>query len=226
MTTRTLLLSIAVALAASLVLAAGAYYLLKPGLTPELPRAEMPAVPEVAAVQAERDLHANTLEGIRAARALTEFAPRPVVRNPFLWPEDMRRILAAEAEREVRRREVERVAEPAEPEFELPRLALIMFDERRRLALLDRQVVREGDSVAGFMVAAIEESAVVARRDGREYRIEMAAPPRFLAVREPMAASPSGSAAPPVVPREDAPAAEKMRYLMQEMQQLQGVGID
>ncbi len=224
MTTKSIMLSIALALGASLLLAVGGYFWLRPALTPALPQAVMPTVGRAAGIQAESDLYFTTMEQIRGVQG-GAFQPRPVTRNPFIWPEDMARLQAAKAARDGVAR-FDQTDQTSFEEPELPQVKLIMIGDQYRLAMLGRQVVREGDKIMNHRVISIAAGEVVVTTpDRREIRLAMVKPPGFIAAREPGAPGKAAAAvaAPVAVPREDASDAEKMRYLMREMQQMQGI---
>lgn len=206
---------------ASVALAAGSYYFIGSALQPDLVRPAAPPAPPAPTDTADRNLMALSFERIKEATP-EEFKPREVTRNPFLWPEEARSLLA---ERETRKaiaaKEVKK--DVAEPRIDEPQhtLKFVMIGEVGKVAFIDRGVFFEGDALGPRTVHAIEPLRVVLTAPDRDDLVlTMAEPPGMIAYHERERRQPEPRRAPPAIPTDDDPAGQ-LRYLMQEVQMMQ-----
>lgn len=65
--------------------------------------------------------------------------------------------------------------EPLKPKSVLDELVLsgIAVDEKGRIAIINGEIVREGDTILGLKVLEIKENSVVVEKEGKSYNIEL-----------------------------------------------------
>ncbi|MFP4128474.1 MAG: hypothetical protein ACLFSF_05485 [Desulfonatronovibrio sp.] len=211
-------------LIAAMVLAAGSYFLVKPMLEPDLTRPDPPPAPAAAEDAAQENLQALSLEQITGTKD-SEFDPRDVARNPFLWPRDQE-VLLAELDQEKQDQELsgkDEEDEALDPAL-VHKLKVIMIGETGRVAFIDRKMVLEGDMLGDNRVKSIEPLQVIlATPDQEEIELTMDEAPRLIAHHEPEKKTGQEETR-STTPKEEATDAEKMEYLMREMQMMQQGG--
>ena len=100
--------------------------------------------------------------------------PESLVRNPFAMPPQIRTMIEAKEKVE------EQASENApDPEIEAQGRALklkgIIGGEQQRIAFIDDQAVKQGDSIKGFTVVEISERSVLIKREATEVMLELTA---------------------------------------------------
>lgn len=205
------------------LLAAGTFYFIGPRMAPELTRPAPPPSPESPSETAQRNLQALSLEYIMETED-EEFIPRDVARNPFIWPEDEELILA-ELEKLDREKteDPDKMLDPLEQAL-AHTLKVIMIGESGKVALIDRKMFFEGDMLGDNRIISIEPLHVVLATPEREHiNLSMDEAPRMIAHHEPERTT-ARETDPQRIPSETSTDAEKMQYLMQEIQMMQQGG--
>ncbi len=228
------LIAALIAILAFAGLAAGNYYFVRPALQPDMARMAPPPSPRSPADTAESNFTAVSLANITGA-AVTEFDPRRVARNPFLWPLDEHARMLAELHKRVTEREV---AEE-KPEFSAAvagaagkepahrhTLKMILIGEMGKIALIDRLVLFEGDQIGDNTVYRINPLEVVLHTPTHEEIIlGMAEAPRMLAPPPTDRSESVTRVETALIPRNDDLAGQR-NYLRQELRMFQeGEGI-
>ncbi|MGM0646637.1 MAG: hypothetical protein ACQESV_09630 [Thermodesulfobacteriota bacterium] len=229
MNRQSVLLTAVITFLLALILVASSYYFIQPMLQPELSQPEAaPAEPSP-----EDSVDTNLVSVSRSMimdAADSPFAPRDVARNPFMWPGEQDQLLAAaEQEEEASQQQAESNATAGEDTGPQHDLKVVMVGEVGKMAVIDRKMVFEGDTVGNSTVTSIEPLEVVMVNDKQEtITLTMNRAPQMVRFRKPKAPEgrqqqPAQSAPQqPDVPSEQGSSAEKMEYLLQEIQQMQG----
>lgn len=216
MNQQNLIMTALITVIASMALAAGGYYFVRPHLEPDLASPAAPPPPS-AMDTAERNLLAVSMERIKGA-GQEHFALRDVSRNPFIWPEDLLKLQLAQVEPESAEEAIVTVEEvrPATPTHELK---MILVGELGRVAFIDRAMYAEGDVIGERRVDRITPLEVLlVGPDREEFRLTMAEAPRMITHGPPP--SDARSALEPgrgAIPGEGDLAGQR-DYLLQEME--------
>lgn len=215
------LISALVILVASVALGAGSSYFVSSALQPDLSRPDPPPQPEAPQESAEEDL----LSGSKAQLmdvAPEKFQPRDVARNPFLWPQDEESLLAQldkqaeKAEQEDAEQQPDQEAEQQLPDHELK---MVIIGELGKIALIDGQVLREGDTLGEARIKSIERFQVTLElvQEQEEFQVQMSEPPRMLAFNDLQGQErEQEESESPKIPSDKADPKEQMQYLLQE----------
>lgn len=212
-----------VVLLVSVALAVGSFFFVGPALQPDLARPIAPPSPAPPADMADRNLLALSLERIKTL-PVRDFEARKVARNPFIWAEDERALLA-EREKRTQPEEKKIDPKPAEPAIAEPEhtLKLVMIGETGKVALIDRRVFFEGDTIGTRRITTIEPLRVVlAGPDREEMILTMTEAPGMIAHHDPdrdrQRREPQRESL--AIPAEGDRAGQ-LQYLMQELQMMQ-----
>lgn len=218
------------------VLVACSYYFVQPALQPELSQPEAAPAPPTPEETADKNLIAVSKQMILDA-GNTRFDPRDVARNPFLWPGEKDRLLA-QARQDAQDKTAEQQAGQAagnatagEETGPQHKLKVVMVGEAGKMALIDRKMVFEGDTIGNNTVERIDPLKVVLVNTAQETTtLTMNRAPQMVHLRKPAAvreqqgeqAEQQAAEQPVSVPSEGDDDAKKMEYLLQEIQQMQG----
>jgi hypothetical protein len=168
MTTQRIFIFVVVMIALVGLLWAGNSYLLKPALKPVLPVVQ--SLPPLGGDQPSVDSNivAATMNKIKAAAGEgppSEFEPRHVDRNPFLWPGEV----AAAVSQDTASGNGDTVAEvPVEAV-----VRMILIGQHKKMAVINDQIVFEGSDFLGRTVASIEKKAVILAGTSGEQRLPL-----------------------------------------------------
>lgn len=174
MTTRNVLTYLAVIVVLVAALGAVNSYLVQPMLAPDLPTVEPLPYDSGRTPPVDQNLVAATLEKIRGQADKgdvnqEEFHPRVVERNPFLWPEEKAALLNRQA---AALESSDKAALEAAQQGAVVRMILI--GTRKKMALINDEVVVEGSKFLGAVVEQIQKDAVVLKGQSGEIRLALA----------------------------------------------------
>jgi len=173
MTAQNVLISGVIALVLAAILGFANVYMVKPGLSPEMPTIE--PLPPVGGqtVAVDPNIVAGTLGQIKSVSSkggLRDFEPRHVDRNPFLWPgEGLKKKSAGAAEESAK-------AEGLEAAEEEPMVVtMILIGQNKKMAVINDEFVSEGDKFEGNRISRIVKNAVFIRGESGEKRVPLGA---------------------------------------------------
>jgi hypothetical protein len=169
MTTQRVFIFVMVMIALVGLLWIGNTYLLEPALKPVLPVVQPlpPAGGEQPPV--DSNIVAATMNKIRAAAGEgppSEFEPRRVDRNPFLWPGETAEIKPQDT---VGAGNGEKVVEAPIDAI----VRMILIGQHKKMAVINDQIVFEGGDFLGRTVASIEKKSVVLSGMSGEQRLPL-----------------------------------------------------
>jgi hypothetical protein len=217
-------------IAGAVILAAGIHYFVSPALRAGLVRPPAPQSPAMPGQTAVQDLLAMSRERIQGGETMP-FDPPGVWRNPFIWPEGQRLLLAAEKpvviekDPEYPMEEDEddpdegNGKEKAEEIAARYRIKVIMTAEGRNMSLINRSVVFEGDALDENRVLTIKPLSVILETpDQEQVTLAMTPPPGMIAYARSTARKTPAEESPAVTPiPAEGDSAGQLRYLREEL---------